>query len=281
VLDLCPRCRTERIGAFRFCRYCRFDFDALDSTDGGAASGRPRAQWRFPVRGLLALGFIVAIGASGLSTAAVPDRGSPATNVAAATKTPSVDKQVAAVPETPPRLKPAPAPTPTEPETLAAGPTGTTTKATVIRVIDGDTIAVAIGGKRYEVTYIGMRAPAAVGQRAKTANRALVAGKAVMLEKGSGADTSSRLLRYVWLQRGPSWTLVNLELVRRGFATTATNSSDKKYAGLYRAAERHARAAHLGLWEPKTKPNEKAKPTQKPPKASRAPAAEGHPSAQP
>jgi endonuclease YncB( thermonuclease family) len=277
VLDLCPRCRTERIGAFRFCRYCRFDFDALDSADGGTASGPERARWRFPVRGLLALGFIVAIGASGLSTAAVPDRGSPATDVAAATNTPTAEKQVAAVPETAPPVKPAPTPAPTQPETLAAGPIGATTKATVVGVIDGDTIVVAISGKRYEVTYIGMRAPASVGQRAQTANRALVAGKTVMLEKGSAADTSSRLLRYVWLQKGPRWTLVNLDLVRRGFATTASNSTDKKYDGLYRAAERHARAAHIGLWEPKTKSNDKPKPTPKPPKASKAPAAERNP----
>jgi endonuclease YncB( thermonuclease family) len=287
VLDLCPRCRTERIGAFRFCRYCRFDFDALDSADGGTASGPPRAQWRFPVRGLLALGFIVAIGASGLSTAAVPDRSSPTTEVAAATAVPKADKQVAAARRTTPSATVPP--TPTQTETLAAGPTGTTTKATVVGVIDGDTIVVVVSGKRYEVTYLGMRAPASVGQRAKVANGALVAGKTVMLEKGSGADKSSRLSRYVWLQKGRRWTLVNLELVRRGFATLAATSVDKRYSGLYRAAERHARAAHLGLWapappaktKPNEKPNEKPKPTEKPPKASKAPAAEGRPAAQP
>ena len=32
-------------------------------------------------------------------------------------------------------------------------------------------------------------------------------------------NNGGRLLRYVWLHQGSTWTLVNLELVRLGFAS--------------------------------------------------------------
>jgi hypothetical protein len=39
----CPRCGTSRIGAFRFCRSCRLDFDALDDAPIGDIPDRPPA----------------------------------------------------------------------------------------------------------------------------------------------------------------------------------------------------------------------------------------------
>ena len=183
--------------------------------------------------------------------------GSPSSASSTANATPQTEKQVAAPP----------AATPRGPRSatakLAAGPSGKTTKAKVVQVIDGDAILVAFGGQRYEVRYLGMDTPATVGRRALAANKALVAGKTVILEADvSETDRSGRLLRYVWLQSGSTWTLVNLELVRRGFATVATHSPDKKYADGYVAAEAEARARHLGLWGP----GPGANPTPKPPK---------------
>lgn len=266
--DLCPSCRTGRLGAFRFCRSCGFDFDTLGA-DSGAPFGRslPGAvegdaiatsgEGRFPARGLLALAFVVLVGVAGLSSDGMPSSGSPSSASSTAHATPHPEKPVAAAPAA------TPGGTLSATAKLAAGPRGTTTKAKVVRVIDGATILVAFGGKRYDVRYLGVDTPATVARQASTANEALVAGKTVILEADvSEADRSGRLLRYVWLHDGSAWTLVNLELVRRGFARFATDPRVKKYAEDFVVAEREARAHHLGLWGPvpKVKPTPRATP---------------------
>ncbi len=137
-------------------------------------------------------------------------------------------------------------------------PTGPTETAPVVRVVDGDTIIVRIGGRDERLRYIGMDTPETVkpdtpvqwmGPEASRANAALVAGRTVVLEKDvSETDQYGRLLRYVWLDDGGRWTLVDLELVARGFAQVETDPPDVKYADRFVAAERAARSAGLGLW---------------------------------
>jgi endonuclease YncB( thermonuclease family) len=131
-----------------------------------------------------------------------------------------------------------PSPTDTAPAAtdLMSGPTGQTTEASVVRVVDGATIVVAFADTQYEVRYIGMESagtadvssPAvSMSPQASAANSALVAGRTVVLEKDvSEADQHGRLLRYVWLTDGVTWTLVNLELIKEGFASVATNLPD-------------------------------------------------------
>lgn len=41
--ELCPQCGTARIGSFRFCRSCQFDFDALPAITRAPSSGAPAA----------------------------------------------------------------------------------------------------------------------------------------------------------------------------------------------------------------------------------------------
>ncbi len=139
-------------------------------------------------------------------------------------------------------------------------PTGPTETARVVRVVDGDTIVVRLGGRDEHLRYIGMDTPETVkpgspvqwmGPEASRANAALVDGRTVVLEKDvSETDRYGRLLRYVWLVDGDRWTLVDLELVRRGFAQVETDPPDVKYADRFVAAQRAARAAGLGLWGP-------------------------------
>ena len=143
---------------------------------------------------------------------------------------------------------------------LAFGPTGRTTKAKVTRIIDGDTIVVAIGSTSYHVRYIGMDTPEevkpntpiqAMAREAAAANTRLVAGKSVLLERDvSETDRFGRLLRNVWVQRNGALTLVGLELVRTGFAQVTTFPPDVKYVDQLTAAEAEARSAELGLWAP-------------------------------
>jgi micrococcal nuclease len=153
------------------------------------------------------------------------------------------------------------APSPAPSTAVGFRPTGATVMAKVVRVVDGDTIVVAFGGRQSKVRYIGMDTPETVdpsspvqwmGPEASAANKALVAGRDVVLEKDvSETDQYGRLLRYVWLTSGPTWTLVDLELVEKGFAAVATFPPDVKYVDLFRAAERRARAAGIGLWGPR------------------------------
>jgi len=137
-------------------------------------------------------------------------------------------------------------------------PIGPTESARVVRVVDGDTIVVRLGGHDQRLRYVGMDTPETVkpgspvewmGPEANRANTALVEGQTVVLEKDvSETDEYGRLLRYVWLVVGDRWTLVNLELVRQGYAQVETDPPDVRYADRFVAAQRAAREAGLGLW---------------------------------
>lgn len=121
----------------------------------------------------------------------------------------------------------------------------------VTRVIDGDTIEIA-GGER--VRYLGIDAPETVdpnrpigcfGPEASMENKELVEGKYVRLERDiTERDKYRRLLRYVYVND----KLVNLELVRGGYAVIYTFPPDVKYQKELLAAQREAREAKRGLW---------------------------------
>jgi micrococcal nuclease len=128
--------------------------------------------------------------------------------------------------------------------------------ATVLEVTDGDTIRVSIDGTEYPVRYIGIDTPEVhsesewMGREAADANAALVAGAEVVLEKDvSETDQFGRLLRYVWVERDGDWLLVNLELLRLGYAVVSTYPPDVKYVdALYLAAQDEAQVSALGVW---------------------------------
>ena len=126
---------------------------------------------------------------------------------------------------------------------------------TVVRVIDGDTIEVSIGGKTERVRYIGMNTPETVdprkpvqcfGREASQKNRDLVEGKEVRLEKDiTDRDAYGRLLRYVFVGD----TFVNRELVQLGYATVYTFPPNVKYAQKFLVAQKEAHRGQRGLWQ--------------------------------
>jgi micrococcal nuclease len=137
-------------------------------------------------------------------------------------------------------------------------PEAATTEARVVRVTDGDTIVVELGGADYRVRYIGMDTPESVkpgtpvekmALEASAANKALVEGKTVLLEKDvSETDRYGRLLRDVWVMREGRLMLVGLELVRTGFAQVSTYPPDVRYVDRLLEAQAAARMAAVGLW---------------------------------
>ena len=115
----------------------------------------------------------------------------------------------------------------------------------VTRVIDGDTIEIE-GGHR--VRYIGINTP----ERGKpyygealNANRNLVEGKKVRLEKDvEDKDKYGRLLRYVWVDN----TMVNAELIRLGYAYSYSYPPNVKHQMHLLQLEKEAREHKQGLW---------------------------------
>lgn len=120
----------------------------------------------------------------------------------------------------------------------------------VTRIIDGDTIEIESGQL---VRYIGIDTPEisfrstpdCFAQDAKQANHDLVFGRQVILEKDvSETDRYGRLLRYVWINQ----TMVNEDLVRRGYALVSSFPPDVRYQDLFLSAQKLAREENLGLW---------------------------------
>jgi micrococcal nuclease len=127
-------------------------------------------------------------------------------------------------------------------------------RAYVTRVIDGDTVAVRIGGRDDEVRYIGIDTPETVkpgtpvqcfGPQASAFNHRLVENRSVRLVfDRERRDVYGRLLAYVYLGR----QLVNARLVRLGYARTLTIPPNVSHAGLFHRLARAAGRAGRGLW---------------------------------
>ena len=120
--------------------------------------------------------------------------------------------------------------------------------AKVIQVIDGDTIIIE---GNFRVRYIGIDAPEvypkleAYGMEAWQANRRLVEGKEVRLERDvTETDKYGRLLRYVYVDD----IFVNAELVRQGLAQAKVYPPDTKYQDYLEKLESEAREAGRGIW---------------------------------
>jgi micrococcal nuclease len=117
--------------------------------------------------------------------------------------------------------------------------------AVITRVIDGDTIEVEDG---YRVRYIGIDTPER-GEpyywEALEANRSLVEGKKIRLERDvEDKDEYGRLLRYVWLDN----TMVNAERINLGYAYSYSFHPNMRYQGYFLRLEKEARERGRGLW---------------------------------
>jgi len=146
--------------------------------------------------------------------------------------------------------RPGAPPVPDNPETLSRN-------ATMIEVIDGDTIDVSIGGHRERVRLIGIDTPETkkpntavqcYGPEASTFTKTLLpTDVALHLERDVVArDDYGRMLAYVYLAADGQF--VNLAIIRNGYARPLTIAPNSAHADEFVAAARVAEAGNVGLW---------------------------------
>ena len=131
-------------------------------------------------------------------------------------------------------------------------------RATVVRVIDGDTIRVRVQGQEHTVRLIGVDTPETVhpteaaqhfGAEASAYTKAALEAKTVTLEADPTGDTRDRygrLLRYVHLD-GQNF---NARLIREGYGHAIRRFRYSLKAQFIRL-EDSARKAGRGLWSPR------------------------------
>lgn len=123
-------------------------------------------------------------------------------------------------------------------------------EAVVDYVHDGDTLFLSDGRK---VRLLGVNAPE-VGEHAECYGDAATAALRAMLPKGTHVrtvadarehDRFGRSLLFLFTEDG---ALVNLDLVREGYAEVLVMRGDTLWVDELRDAEREARTASRGLW---------------------------------
>jgi micrococcal nuclease len=144
-----------------------------------------------------------------------------------------------------------------------AGPTESTTatamaaNATMVSVVDGDTIDVVIDGHRERVRLIGIDTPETkkpntpiqcYGPEATKFTKSLLAPDAALhLERDVVArDDFGRMLAYVYL--AGSGQFVNMTIISKGFARPLTIQPNSAHADEFIEAAHAAEAADIGLW---------------------------------
>lgn len=143
------------------------------------------------------------------------------------------------------------------PRDSAGGGHGGEGAATVVRVVDGDTVVVDVGGTEESVRLIGIDTPESVardrpnecfGAEASARLESLLpVGTAVRLTRDvEPRDMYDRLLAYV--QRRSDGLFVNAAQVADGYAEAKDYPPNTAYRDDFEAAERAARSAELGLW---------------------------------
>ena len=142
--------------------------------------------------------------------------------------------------------------------------------ARVVRVVDGDTISVRLGGRDEYVRLIGVDTPETVkpdtpvqcfGERASHFTKRRLTGRRVRLVVGvEPRDIYGRLLAYVYLAYPTSSTpqggksrirgerLFNAELARRGLARPLTIPPNDRFAPRFERLAVAAARAGRGLW---------------------------------
>ncbi|WP_289136270.1 thermonuclease family protein [uncultured Brevibacillus sp.] len=133
-------------------------------------------------------------------------------------------------------------------------------KATVQRVVDGDTFVAKVNGKDRKIRLILIDTPESkapnrpkgyLGEEAKDYAAKRLEGKTVWLERDvESNDRYGRWLRYVYLDvKDDKGEFYNGTLVRTGLARMATFPPNVKYVDDIRKWQTDAREANRGIWK--------------------------------
>lgn len=121
----------------------------------------------------------------------------------------------------------------------------------VVRVIDGDTVDVDVGGESVRVRLLNVDTPERGERGFGEAAEALaeLAGEDVYLRYDQGGepteDAYGRVLAYLYDDQGGN---LNEELVREGWSEYYTDYGDGDFPEGFADAEGEAREEGLGLW---------------------------------
>jgi micrococcal nuclease len=121
--------------------------------------------------------------------------------------------------------------------------------ATVLRVIDGQTIVVNSGDGEQTVTLIGIESPPFGHPFHDFAGDVVenwIDGKTVLLEADQGdSDDQGRLMRYVFLDD----IMINAALILNGLGTAESEQPNIRYSDYLTEMERQARGNEVGIWD--------------------------------
>ncbi len=127
----------------------------------------------------------------------------------------------------------------------------------VLKVVDGDTVAVLLNNKSQTIRLIGINTPETVdprkevecfGKEASDKAKELLTGKKVIIEKDETQDEYdkyNRLLAYIYLEDG---TFYNKYMIEEGYAYEYTYDVPYKYQQEFKEAQKKAQELKKGLW---------------------------------
>ena len=141
--------------------------------------------------------------------------------------------------------------------TSSSTPTALATNATMVSVVDGDTIDVNINGRRERVRLIGIDTPETkkpntpvqcYGPEATKFTKSLLPSDTPLhVERDVVArDDYGRMLAYVYVAGDGEF--VNMTIIRQGFARPLTIPPNSAHANEFIEAARVAQADDIGLW---------------------------------
>lgn len=130
--------------------------------------------------------------------------------------------------------------------------------ATIERVVDGDTVIVAVAGKEETVRLLGIDTPEKPGgprpaecfgsQASDYASELLPVGTLVELTRDNETrDQYGRLLAYV--HRSSDGVFINREMVASGHATPLFFAPNTAARDDFTTAANHARRSWIGFWD--------------------------------
>ena len=141
----------------------------------------------------------------------------------------------------------------------APGAAHYTKRGTVTRVIDGDTLEIAMrSGERERVRLIGIDTPklgACYGVKAKKRANRLAAARRVVVKGDASQSVRDRYGRLLGYVRIGSSTDLGRRLIRGGFGRVYVHGRAFQRLSRYRHAERTARRLKRGLWRACAKPS--------------------------